>query len=143
MADHYTLVGGAAREIKGMTINIGGVAREVDGGLVLVNGVAREIVFTTPFTVTITGSGGDWANVSINGVTYTAAATLEVEPGTIVYCAVKHTGQGPGRVYLNSTRVAQTTTSNTNVTYQYTVQKNISISLSTANYVGRINITDR
>lgn len=139
MADHNTLVGSTTGEIEGGTVLIGGVVREIDSGLVLVNGVAREIVFATLCTVTITGSGSvSRCRLTINGTIYTSAATVEVEPGTIVSCYVR-LGQVRGTVKLNGKEVANS--GGSSATYNYAVEKNVRISLSYSSYNGNSTIS--
>lgn len=143
---HNTNIGSMAREIEGGTVKMNGVARELESGLVLVSGVAREISFGGgTVVITITGNGGNYANVQINGRTYTSAMVVEVETGTeAVFSATSQNGI-TRNITLNGTVVASNSTSSP-VTYTMEVIENITVELKyervVANtYRGVVNIT--
>lgn len=130
VGDHNTNIGNVAREIDGMTANIGGVVREVKSGTVLVNGVAREIKQAPDiFTVKVTGTFNSYyCYVQINGVTYTSAATLEVEEGATISATVKSAGAGNmAYVNFNGTRVATSDYYTTPGTYTFAVTGNVTV----------------
>lgn len=85
-------------------------------------------------TVTITGSGGN-ANmvwVTINGVDYREATSVNVPIGTVITC------NPYGSVILNG----QTVANGTGVTYNYTVTKNVAINMNWRQGTGTITITE-
>lgn len=84
IASHSTLIDGTAYEITGGKVMVGGTVYDIAGGKTLLGGTVYEIAFApSTITVNITGTGYH-ANcyVTINGTNYTAATTLEIEPGT-------------------------------------------------------------
>lgn len=85
-------------------------------------------------TVTITGSGGN-ANmvwVTINGVDYREATSVNVPIGTVITC------NPYGSVILNG----QTVANGQPITYDYTVTKNVTINLNWKQGSGTITITE-
>lgn len=79
------------------------------GGETVIDGTAYEIDFSRMVTITITGdgTGGRVAStVTIDGVKYMKAATVEVLAGTEVICYAAKGGWKDGTVYLNGEVVA-------------------------------------
>jgi hypothetical protein len=116
--------------LTGLTIPEGVVTQITDAsGRVLWKQAPKEA------TVTITGSGGN-ANmvwVTINGVDYRAASSVNVPIGTVITC-------NPfGSVILNE----QTVANGKPITYNYTVTKNVTINLSWRQGTGTITITEQ
>lgn len=87
---HGTQVNGVQRDITGGMTLVNGVQRKITKGLTLVNGVQRDIGFGSQmFTITMTGRWNSAAcYISIDGVKYYAAQTIEVPEGTEIYCRV-------------------------------------------------------
>lgn len=88
-----------------------------------------NVVGPTPsFTVTITGQGDvSYCYLSIDGVKYYSAATIDVESGTVISCTAEYKEcdcgkEGGGGVMLNTNWVGVKN-------YTYTVTKNLQISL--------------
>ena len=130
---HKTLIGGTAYEIGGGKTPVGGTAYSIDKGKTLVGGTAYEIAFASPITVVITGTGLDTKTyVQINGTQYSAATTLEIEPGTSIYvCAYS---RGGGKISFNGTSVDDDNSSYT-ATYTFVPDcdvVNIALSSSSA-----------
>ena len=144
--EHYTNIGGTAREIESGTVLIGGVLREIESGLVLVNGVAREIAFKVEprtFNVTISGSTQPTrAKVEINGVEYSSAARLVVESGTelIAYAMSSANGRYTTQVNLNGTRVLTSSSGSWFDTYTHVIESDVEVELNSGNTM-TINIT--
>ena len=139
---HGTLINGIQRNITGGFTLVNGVERKITKGLTLVNGVQREIKFAQKTaTVKITGNGvlndTDYAYVKINNVTYTGAATLEVDTGTQINCYTYNLiGFSSGPIMLNGKTVAYKS-------YSFACEADTTIKLNTdsAEYHGIINIT--
>lgn len=107
--DHNTLIDGTAYEIDGGRVLIGGTAYSIDKGKTMVDGTVREIAFSSPITVNITGKGNaTYAYVTVDGVTYTKAATLEVNQGATIIAYVKTTASNmiDGEIIMNGSMVA-------------------------------------
>ena len=99
---------------------------------------------------TITGTGNStYSYVEINGSTYTAAATLNLEPGTTVLCHVLgNDGTYAGIITHNGTRVAASSSTSTPAEYSFTVSKDTAIALTytkatTLASFGTITITEK
>ena len=144
---HKTLVESTAYTIKGGKDLIGGTAYKKKKGRTLVEGTVYEVGFAKPVTITIEGSGGDYAQVVIDGVTYNSAATVEVPIGTVISCVTNHyTSMGAeSRIRVNG----QTVVKAVKATYDYTVVGDATITLSTMLYnttmsyvYGNIEIVD-
>lgn len=92
---HKTLVGGTAYEISGGKTLVGGTAYSIKNGKTLVGGTAYEIGFRPEMaTITITGSGGNYASVIVDGQVYNSAVTLEVPIGTSIELKMTRTDVG-------------------------------------------------
>lgn len=131
------LVNGTAYGIKTGQTLVNGTVQTIYNGRTLVGGTGYDIVLSTSgFTVTITGNGMHGsavrAAVIINGTTYTSAATVEVESGTTI---MLHTYAASTRDYtftkitIDGVTVAKGTSSGA-ASYNYTVNKNITVELS-------------
>lgn len=148
------LVNGTAYGIKTGQTLVNGTTQTIYNGRTLVGGTGYDIVLSTNgFTVTITGNGmygsAVRAAVIINGTTYTSAATVEVESGTTI---MLHTYAYSTRDYvytkitIDGVTVAKGTSSGT-ASYNYTVDKNITVELSmrsglsSSNGAGVIDVT--
>ena len=86
MADHYSLIGGAAGEIESGRVLLNGASYEIESGTVLSDGAAMEIRFTGGL-VEIAISGNlveDYAYVIVGSAVITASETMEAEPGMII-----------------------------------------------------------
>ena len=109
MADHNTLIGGAAGEIEGGTVLLSGVAYELESGTVLVNGVAQEIDFGGVTAVTITGIPyASRAYATIEGADINKTGTYEYKKPVSITVSVSPTGSNGGNstIKLNGTQVA-------------------------------------
>lgn len=142
MADHNTLMGSTSREIEGGTVLIGGVVREVDSGMTLVGGVVRDIAFVKEvYTITISGSGAGYANVTIDGQTYNSSTTLSVLEGTEITFNIKsNNGAAYSYLYINEKLIDQVV--NGSKTYSMAVPHDMTIQLtyqSTYNGVIRVS----
>lgn len=94
MADHYSLIGGAAGEIESGRVLLDGASYEIESGRVLVNGTSREIEFSRALQITMSGyMVATYAYVVVGNDTYTAGSTVEVEPDTriTVYVSAPNT----------------------------------------------------
>lgn len=120
---HRALIGGTSYEITGGMDLVGGTAYARKAGKCLVGGTAYDIPFVKYVTITITGSGSSRAGVTIDGVTYTSAAVIEVERGTEVVCSAKvyatitYNGYGP-------------VPPGNNISYTFTAERDVSIGLT-------------
>lgn len=97
---HKTLIGGTAYEIGGGKTLVNGTGYSIDKGKTLVGGTAYEVGFAEMVTIVITGSGGDYACVIFDGVTYDSAATLEVPIGTNLQLKIVDETGGGAYVYI-------------------------------------------
>lgn len=123
-SDHLTLVDGTVWGVVGGRCLVGGTGYEIKGGRTLVGGTAYDVEFSSPVTVTITGTGKGivlgtqetevLCSVSVNGVTYTSAKSgIVVQPGDTITFYVKtyNAGNGgwnpgwPGYVQIDGTKV--------------------------------------
>lgn len=137
---HKTMVNGTVYEIDGGKTLINGVAYSIDKGKTLVGGTAYEVGFApSEATVTITGTGFGGIGrkssvVTIDGVEYTSAATLIVPVGTVITCAVSSMTDNMtlGYIKLNGVVVLTAPTSSySGVSYDYIVNGNVTINMST------------
>ncbi len=105
---HGTLVDGVQRTVKNGFELVDGVQRKQKKGLTLVDGVQRDIGLTKMFTVTLTGIWNEQpCYVSIDGVKYYAAQTIEVSEGTEMYCRVFNMAfKGASAISLDGVGVA-------------------------------------
>ena len=130
----------AYKAIKNATINLDAT-------------IAASIIIITEedtdmYTITITGTGDRrYSYVVINNTTVTSAGTYKVPQGTLMRCfvdSVASLGTMSG-IYVNGSSVVSYTG-----TYDYTVQKDISVALSCAPvesssngfYAGAVKITE-
>lgn len=125
------LVDGTVYGIKTGTALVNGTARTIYNGRTLVAGAGYDIVLSSSgFTVTITGSGAPAsenisAYVIIDGVSYTAPATLTVEAGTTIEAHAKSLFK-PSLILLNGERIRD----GTNISYEHPVTTNTNVRLS-------------
>lgn len=131
---HKTLISGTAYGIKNGQVLIDGTAQTIYNGRALVAGAGYDIVLSTSgLTVTITGSGAPSskatnAYVIINGVSYTAPATLTVEAGTTIEAHAKSSPLAHAVITLNGARVS----TGVSIKYEYTVTTNTNVNLRLA-----------
>ena len=111
------------KKVSGIWVEQTDLANVIEGGVRYQNGGE----YVSPYkTVTVTGSGEDsegyfHSSVSIGGIQYKSATTLQVEPGTVVTInTYQHT------IYLNGVLVAAQTMF---PTYEHTVTSDCSINL--------------
>lgn len=139
---HNTLISGTGRAITGGTDLIGGTAYKRKKGRTLVGGTGYDIAFDGgKCKVTITGTGNSNVNVTINGVKYTSATEIEVEPGIVMKCYVYNSNPyGYSQIWVGGTRVVSER--GELATYSYTIQSDISVELSTGYTTNKITITE-
>ena len=123
-------LGGAWQDIARVFKKVNGIwVEQTDLANVIEDGVRYQNggEYVSPYkTVTVTGSGEDsegyfHSSVSIGGIQYKSATTLQVEPGTVVTInTYQHA------IYLNGVLVAAQTTF---PTYEHTVTSDCSINL--------------
>ena len=140
------LVNGTAYGVKTGQTLVNGAAQTIYNGRTLVGGTGYDIVLSTSgFTVTITGSGAPASEkinvyVIINGVSYTAPATLMVEDGTTIEAHAKSIFK-KSQILLNGEQIRD----GTNISYEHIVTTNtnvwLSISGSGIQQYGRVHIT--
>lgn len=132
---HKTLVGGTAYEVKGGRCLVDGTSYSIQKGRTLVGGTGYDVSFApAAIPVTITGSGNaTYCKVTINGVAYTAAATLEVLAGDTITFDVRGTGSGVCRVTIDDVEVASAT--GKSATYDWTVPDGLSAIAIELNYI--------
>lgn len=125
------LVDGTVYGIKTGTALVNGTARTIYNGRALVTGAGYDIVLSTSgFTVTITGNGEPAstrinAYVIINGVSYTAPATLTVEAGTTIEAHAESLFVD-SQIILNGAQVRK----GKSVSYEHPVTTNTNVKLS-------------
>lgn len=107
----------------------------------------------TKYTITITGTGYTTnvyhaRYVIINGTTYTSAATVEVEEGTIIECYARTQSAKSYKQYSGtwvdgtSVQYGTTSTTDTITPYEYEVTGNVAVAFSGMdNGYGRIDLT--
>jgi hypothetical protein len=141
---HKTLVGGTAYEISGGKTLVNGTAYSVSGGKTLVNGTAYEVgfggaMYTIKLSHTISRNGDTYtttrwnaevAKIIINGQIYDGSLETELllEEGTIIECYVNSSNTS-GMIEINNQAVAQVTTADVPVTYNYVVRTNATIGI--------------
>lgn len=124
------LVDGTVYGIKTGQTLVNGTAQTIYNGRALVAGAGYDIVLSTSgFTVTITGNGAPSsqtinAYVIINGVSYTAPATLTVEAGTTIEAHAKSLVK-QSRILLNGTQIRF----GANISYEHPVTTNTNVKL--------------
>lgn len=125
------LIDGTVYGIKTGQVLIDGTAQTIYNGRTLVDGTGYDIVLSTSgFTVTITGNGAPAseqinAYVIINGVSYTAPATLMVEAGTTIEAHAKSVFKR-SQILLNGEQIRD----GTNISYEHIVTTNTNVWLS-------------
>ena len=94
--------------------------------------ISRDIVVPKKVNIEITGEGSSaWAYVSINGITYTSAATVAVEAGTTIVCTVQNNYPVTDCIIThNGTAMTTNPSSNQSASYEFTASKNTTIALS-------------
>lgn len=98
---HKTLIGGTAYEISGGKTLVNGTAYSIKNGKTLVDGTAYEVGFRPAVaTITITGSGGEYAYATIGGVSYKTATTIEVPFGTSIDLTFNKYSDSPDPAFL-------------------------------------------
>lgn len=120
VGDHNALIDGTARAIEGGSGMVGGTVYEIEKGDTLVDGTSYEIAFTFPITVTITGGGNATScYVTINGKSYSSAATLEIESGTEITAIAVGSGFSAGAITLNGSDVGTVETNTKRKVYKF------------------------
>ena len=143
---HKTLVNGTVYTVQGGKCMVNGTVYDIKKGRTLIGGTGYDILFgSNKIKVTITAPKTGYASVTIDGVRYSSAAELEVEPGTAIKCEVKGSATNVKRyIYRNGELVSSGNA------YSMTAEKDVSIELtytttisgSALVYHGQINITD-
>lgn len=120
---HKTMIDGKAYEVSGGKTMVGGKVYSIANGKTLVGGKVYEIAFGgAMITVTISGTGGSkYCYVTINGTKYQSAATVQIEPGTVISAYVG--SLGTKKITLNGKTVA------TNGTYELSTDNYTSVSI--------------
>ncbi len=119
----YNDVARTFKKVSGIWVEQTDLANVIEDGVRYQNGVE----YVSPYkTVTVTGSGEDsegyfHSSVSIGGIQYKSATTLQVEPGTVVTIKTYQHA-----IYLNGVLVAAQTMF---PTYEHTVTSDCSINL--------------
>ena len=127
------LVNGTAYGVKTGQTLVNGTVQTIYNSRTLVGGTGYDIVLSTNgFTVTITGNGAPAsgsinAYVIINGVSYTAPATLTVEAGTTIEAYAKSPVK-PSLILLNGEQIRE----GTKISYEHPVTTNTNVKLSRA-----------
>lgn len=97
-------------------------------------------------TITITGDGAGGrvaSTVTIDGVKYMKAATVEVLAGTEVICYAANGGSGYGAIYLNGTVVASGS-SHGGAEYTYVAKTDMEIKIQNdMRFTGSIYLTTK
>lgn len=146
MGTHHTLINGTSYAISGGTDLIAGTSYQIRGGRTLVDGTAYKIGFGRSCIIEITAVRGNGsATVTINGITYKAAATLEVESGTEIECLAEGSNLVRGKITVNGDVVAEAVGSQVDANYTYLVETDTQIYLngSPFAYQSEINITTK
>ena len=119
----YNDVARTCKKVSGIWVEQTDLANVIEDGVRYQNGGE----YVSPYkTVTVTGSGEDsegyfHSSVSIGGIQYKSATTLQVEPGTVVTIKTYQHA-----IYLNGVLVASQPMFNT---YEHTVTSDCSINL--------------
>lgn len=127
------MVDGTVYGIKTGQTLVNGTVQTIYNGRTLLDGTVYVIKLSTSgFTVTITGNGAPAsepinAYVIINGVSYTAPATLTVEAGTTIEAHARNMF-GQSIITLNGEQIR----SGTNISYEHPVTTNTNVELSIA-----------
>ena len=123
---HGTMVDGVQRLVKNGFDLVDGVQRKQKKGRTLVDGVQRDIGFAKMFAVTLTGTGWNATPcyITLDGVKYNAAQTIEVPEGTELFCSVfNYSSKGASAITLNGEGVAEKGTASG--AYQYWVYTHV------------------
>lgn len=124
--------------LKGLTIPEGNVTQIADAsGAVLWSAVEKVTVTITTSGMFLTGSTP--GSVTINGVSYTAATTVEVPAGSVIVCSApwvtmyNSTNRAGGSVSVNGTTVARLVVGVNPTIYEYTVNSDVKITFGYTN----------
>ena len=148
---HKTLIGGTAYAVKGGKTLVDGTAYAVKGGKTLLDGTAYDVGFLV--NIDVTGSGGlylngsiykNYAYVEIDGESYggnsmapSMVKTYSLSAGTVITCTVGARGNGNiSTITINGQVIKQVTATSTavyEVSHDYIVTKNATITLSYQN----------
>ena len=143
---HKTLISGTARSVTGGRDLIAGTGYAKKQGKTLIDGTVYKLGFRHSCIIEITAvNANSLATVTINGTTYNAAATLEVESGTEIECIAEGGRNTSGKITVDGNVVAQGSWSNVDANYTYLGERDTQIYLNGA-VVGRvseINITTK
>ena len=145
--NHRTMVDSVIWGVPSGRCLVDGVGYSIQKGRTLVDGVGYDVAFGgSPVSITISGTGGGYANAIINGTTYTSSATgIEVLPGDVITFTVSGGGPAsPGTVKIDGNTVFSA--SGRNVKYEWAVPDgitNIAITLSynSRSGVGSVTVT--
>ena len=143
---HKTLISGTACSVAGGRDLIAGTGYAKKQGKTLIDGTVYKIGFRHSCIIKITAvSGNGSATVTINGIKYSAAATLEVESGTEIECLAEGGINTFGKITVDGNVVAQGSWSNVNANYTYLVETDTQIYLNGSAFgrVSEINITTK
>ena len=143
---HKTLISGTAYAVKGGRDLIAGTGYAKKPGKTRIDGTAYKIGFGRSCIIEITAASGNGsATVTINGITYRAAATLEVESGTEIECLAAGGINSFGKITVSGNVVAQGSWSNVDANYTYLVETDTQIYLNGSAFgrVSEINITTK
>ena len=143
---HKTLISGTAYDVKGGRDLIAGTGYAKKQGKTLIDGTVYKLGFRHSCIIEITAVAGNGAaTVTINGITYRAAATLEVESGTEIECLAEGGRNSFGKITVDGNVVAQGSWSNVHATYTYLVETDTQIYLngSAIARTSEINITTK
>ena len=143
---HKTLISGTAYDVKGGRDLIAGTGYAKKQGKTLIDGTAYKIGFGHSCIIEITAvNANSLATVTINGITYKAAATLEVESGTEIECLAEGTRDAKGKITVDGNVVAQATGLQGGVNYTYLVETDTKIYLNGSIFARKseINITTK
>lgn len=146
MGTHHILKDGTSYAIKGGTDLIAGTSYQIGGGRTLVDGTEYKIGFGRSCIIEITAvTANQIAKVTINGITYNAAATLEVESGTEIECLAEGTRDTFGKITVDGNVVAQGSWSSGDANYTYLVETDTQIYLNGSVFgrTSEINITTK
>lgn len=138
------LIDGTVYAIKTGQTLVNGTAQTIYNGRALVDGAGYDIVLSSKNpTITITGTGNrSRAYVVCNGTTYTNAAELTVEPGTIITLHAKSASSNANATITVDGTIVR---SGVDVSYPYAVNSSINVNLELRAYgpatYGAITVT--
>ena len=110
------------------------------------NGTEYEIGFGHSCIIEITAvRSNNAASVTINGIKYEAAATLEVESGTKIECLARGSINATAKITVNGDVVAESGWSQADASYTYLVETDTNIYLNGSPFERKseINITTK